>query len=88
MNVRAKFTCTAKESRLHGTEELVAVKFSPVYKDKSAENAEFWKWTPCGSVELGTINKSAADAFELGKEYYLDFSPAAVPSIATPANTV
>ena len=29
-----------------------------------------------GKIELGTINKAAADAFELGKEYYIDFTRA------------
>lgn len=36
----------------------------------------FWNASPSGSLELGCINLVAADRFELGKEYYLDFTPA------------
>lgn len=73
--VRAKFACVAKEATLSGGEELTTVKLSPVYGD-SPENKEFFRYTPSGRVELGTINKAAADGFELGKAYYVDFTPA------------
>ena len=40
------------------------------------ENQAFWKATPSGRIELGlSPNVPAADAFELSKEYYVDFTP-------------
>ena len=68
--------------------KLVTVEFSPVtctyVKDAAtgkwviseSENTNFWKASPSGKLELGCINLEAANAFELGKEYYLEFSPA------------
>jgi hypothetical protein len=49
--------------------------FSPVYTG-SEENREFFKWTPGGTVQFNVMNEAAAAKFEVGKEYYLDFSPA------------
>lgn len=58
--------------------ELRTVSMSPVYGngDPEHENTKFWQASPSGSLELGCINLAAAEQFELGKEYYLDFSPA------------
>ena len=58
--------------------ELCTVKMSPVYgnSDPNHENTKFWKASPSGRLELGSVNKSATDVFELGKEYYVDFTPA------------
>lgn len=52
------------------------VKLNPVM-DGSAENKEFYKYSPSGSIELGTVNEAASAMFEIGKEYYVDFTPAA-----------
>lgn len=59
--------------------EMRTVKLSPVYQngDPTHENSKFWQYTPSGQISLGCINLEAADAFELGKEYYVDFTPAA-----------
>lgn len=58
--------------------ELRSVKMSPVCGngDPEHENTKFWQASPSGSLVLGCANLAAADAFELGKEYYLDFTPA------------
>lgn len=58
--------------------ELRSVVMSPVYanNDPNHENTKFWSATPSGRLELGTINPEAWKQFELGKEYYLDFTPA------------
>lgn len=69
--VRAKFTCTNKEEVDGGFK----ISLSPVTCG-SAENEDFFKWTPYGSCSIGTINGSAAEEFEVGKEYYVDFTPA------------
>lgn len=50
------------------------VRFMPV-AGTEGENAAFGAATPSGSIEL-TITAEAARAFEVGREYYVDFSPA------------
>ena len=58
--------------------EMRTVVLSPVHGngDPNHENAKFWNATPSGRLELGTINPEAWEQFELGKEYYIDFTPA------------
>jgi hypothetical protein len=60
------------------TREMRTIKASPVFGngDPSHENTKFWQATPSGRVELGTVNAEAAAIFEVGKEYYVDFTPA------------
>lgn len=54
--------------------EMRTIKLSPVYSpDPQHENKTFWEATPCGSIDLSTINMEAAEVFELGREYYVDF---------------
>lgn len=59
------------------TVEMRTVKLSPVYgnSDPNHENTKFWNASPSGSIELGTVNPAAWQAFEMGKEYYVDFTP-------------
>lgn len=71
MSVRCKFTCTSKEPNQDGVE----LTFAPVTSG-SAENDEFFNFTPWGELKFGTINEDAANQFEVGNEYYLDLSPA------------
>jgi hypothetical protein len=58
--------------------EMRTVVLSPVYAngDPEHENTKFWNATPAGEIRLGTINPEAWSAFELGKEVYVDFTPA------------
>jgi len=65
--VRAKFHCHNKDNN--------TVFLDPVYQG-SEENKKFWEYTPAGQITLTTTNKSALDQFEVGKEYYVDFTPA------------
>jgi hypothetical protein len=71
MAVRAKVRCNEKT----GNE----VKFSTVYEpdaSKDTENARFTKATPWGDIRMGIDNPAAINQFEVGKEYYVDFTPA------------
>lgn len=65
--VRAKFKCDFKK------ENYVA--FSPVYSG-SEENKKFFSATPGGQINLYVVNSDAMKLFEMGKEYYIDFTPA------------
>jgi len=90
MSVRAKFKVRLIERSTYsrskkdgdGVDRLVdyemqTIVLSPVYSnDPSSENRAFWNATPSGEIKLGTINMEAAKHFELGREYYIDFTPA------------
>lgn len=66
--VRAKFKCTEKSDQV--------IKLDPVTYG-SKENEEFFRYTPGGQISLyGITNQKATDAFEVGKEYYVDFTKA------------
>jgi len=69
--VRCKFKCTSKTEKEAG----FAITLEPVTHG-SPENESFFKWTPWGKMEVGTINAEAAAQFDVGKEYYIDISPA------------
>ena len=73
MTVRAKFKVESVES--NGADGGT-VKLAPVMSG-SAENESFFKWTPWGAIEIGTINEAALTQFEQGAEFYVDFTRAA-----------
>ncbi len=51
------------------------VKLEAVYDpDPESENGKFFSATPAGTIDLQILNKDAADQFEQGKEYYVDFT--------------
>lgn len=56
--------------------EMRTLEFTPVYanNDPTHENTKFWNASPSGKIELGTVNPEAWKDFELGKEYYVDFT--------------
>jgi hypothetical protein len=58
--------------------EMRTVVMTPVYggNDPDHENAKFWQASPSGRLELGCVNLAAAERFDLGREYYIDFTPA------------
>ena len=71
MAVRSKVRCTSKINN--------TVTFSTVYEPdetKNDENARFTKATPWGDIRMVIDNESALAAFEVNKEYYVDFTPA------------
>ena len=70
--VRAKFKVEAIESygSQGGCVSLKPVTFG------SEENEKFFNMTPHGSIEMGTLNDKAFKQFEVGKEFYVDFTPA------------
>jgi hypothetical protein len=75
--VRAKFLCTQKAVNVSfkGGAEYASIKFQPVMGG-SDENKLFWTYTPSGNLDMSVVNKEAADKFEVGKEYYVDFTQA------------
>ena len=72
--VRAKFLCIEKGetgySAGNKTSKLVLVPVTATCE----ENKQFFSYTPTGKLELGIVNPNAAARFEVGKEYYVDFT--------------
>lgn len=70
MTVRAMFTCDEKVE----TRDGYTLRFSAVVG--SSELAEkYFKYTPFGSIEMGTVNEAAAAQFKPGASYFVDFTP-------------
>jgi hypothetical protein len=44
--------------------------------DEHPESKVFWEATPMGSIQLTINNPHGAEVFEVGKDYYVDFTPA------------
>ena len=88
MSIRAKFKVDAIDRRVYtryeqqpdGTHapkqvEMQSIALSPVHAtDANPENKKFWGATPQGKIDLGVINPEAWSHFELGREYYVDFT--------------
>jgi hypothetical protein len=93
--IRAKFVLNKVEITLHQRsippltpgdpyktefKEMRTLILSPVYSnEEGSENKRFWDASPSGEIRLGTVNPSAWEQFELGKEYYVDFTKAEEP---------
>ena len=73
--MRCKVVCNLKQPSSFNEEEGFYLTFSPVYRG-SEENKEFFKYTPSGTVTFGVTNIAVAEKFEVGKEYYINFTPA------------
>ncbi len=54
--------------------EVQTLRLYPV-SGSSDENKKFFASTPSGQIELGTVNAEAVAQFQLGGEYYVDFTP-------------
>lgn len=78
MSIRAKFRVIEKNNRASYQKDgkpTCVVVLAAVYGD-TPENKTWAAATPNGRVEMNIDNPAAYDAFELGKEYFLDFTPA------------
>lgn len=77
MTVRAKFKVVniSRAPGWGGVKEVQTIRLQPVTSN-SPENAAFYAATPGGSIELSTVNADAAGQFDLGKEFYVDFTEA------------
>lgn len=72
MTVRAKFRVNSITQYEAGSSKVT---LTPVTSG-SPENELFYKWTPSGTIELSTLNESAAAQFKVGTEMYVDFTRA------------
>lgn len=56
--------------------EMQTLKMHPVTDQGGTEDLQFFLSTPTGSIELGVVNPAAVAGMEIGKSYYVDFTPA------------
>lgn len=71
-SVRAKFLVKKVEFFNENARQVV---LHPVYsQDPNHENKTFWDATPSGELTMIINNPRAAEFFEIGQEYYVDFS--------------
>lgn len=78
MTVRAKFRVESinHQNDAEGKSTGATIKMKPVYdKDPNSENGKFFRWTPWGHIELGTVNPDAAMQFSVGTDVFVDFTP-------------
>jgi len=72
MTVRAKVRITSIEKFVG----QATMKATPV-TGGVGENSDYSKFTPSGAITLNISDETkAATFFEVGKEYYVDFTPA------------
>lgn len=73
--VRAKFTLQeVRQSSYNPTARTLI--FRPQYDESIPEDQRFSKATPNGNFEMTVDNPAALAQLELGKRYYVDFTPA------------
>lgn len=81
MAVRAKMRCTRVSPATAGgwAKEVsqVDVTLQAVYGSGDDDSNKEWsQYTPSGEVKLCITNASAYKQFEIGKAYFVDFTPA------------
>lgn len=78
-NMRAKMRVSGV-TQFHPSYEILefsAVGRSGSYpEDGSDENNTYARWTPTGTVKLTVTNPALFGKYEVGKAYYVDFTPA------------
>lgn len=77
-SVRAKMTCNNVFRPDSDGRGVSKIQLGCVYSDKDkTENANFTKYTPWGSCEMGIdVDAPAAEFFKPGKKYYVTFTEA------------
>lgn len=71
MKTRGKFKLHAKTQYV-GIPDAAEYTFYAVCQDGTPENDRFHKYTPSGKIVIIVDNPNVS--FELGKEYYVDFT--------------
>jgi hypothetical protein len=75
IRVRAKFRCISATRTAHMPDQEnlpVTYRFQPMYDDSVPEDQRYARYTPSGSLEMLVDNPGVE--FELGRDYYLDFT--------------
>lgn len=77
MTTRAKFTVVSitRQQGWAGHKEIQTVRLQPV-TGNSEENKRFYAATPGGAIELSAIPEAVGAEFDIGDEFYVDFTKA------------
>lgn len=77
MSVRAKFRCTTIAHAFTNNPEYSAATITlvPVWEQEGV-NRKWSKATPSGELKMLITNPEAIEQFDLGKEYFVDLTPA------------
>lgn len=75
MSVRAKFRLDER-AEVTWNKTGRRFKFTAVCDDGTPENQKFAKYTPSGTFEMFVDNPAVIEQLVLGKQYYLDLTPA------------
>jgi hypothetical protein len=73
--VRGKFQLSQITQTNWGGDGRILI-FQAQYDPDLPEDQSYSKATPTGRIEMQVDNPAALKQFELGKAYYLDFTPA------------
>jgi len=73
--VRGKFKLHEVTQTAWGGDGRTLV-FMAEYDPDSPEDQSYSKATPTGRIQITVDNPAALEQFELGKAYYVDFTPA------------
>ena len=76
MTVRAKLKLTEITEMAWNGPGVRRLKFNCEYDPYLPEDERFSKSTPSGSFEMIVDNPAALEQFNLGGQYYMDFTPA------------
>lgn len=72
MTLRCKFRVTSVTEYDKGSK---SIKLGVVYGD-TPENRAFFQATPGGTIDVSVVSPEAAAILAIGKEFYVDFTPA------------
>lgn len=77
MNVRCKFRVLSVQHHYtpDPTKPVAEIKLAPVW-EQDGPNRQWSEATPQGSISLMITKPGAVAAFDIGKQYFVDFSPA------------
>lgn len=73
--VRGKFKLTEIHQSAWAGDGRTLI-FQAQYDPDSPEDQKYAQFTPTGRIEMHVDNPAALQQFELGKAYYVDFTPA------------
>lgn len=73
MSVRAKFK-VKQITHHYGTS--YSIKMEAEYDDKIPEDVRFCEATPNGHFEMSVTNPAVVEQLKLGRQFYLDLTPA------------
>lgn len=71
--VRAKFRVISETRFTNSDDGARQIRFQPMYDPDLPEDQRYAKYTPSGNLELHVDNPAVQ--FEVGRDYYLDFTP-------------